>query len=74
LGEWSENCFFALKALFRGGGVQWVGGGAGGLWEVFWTAHGRGTQSTAALKVKVVMATLPGTANDTLGHHLGNKT
>lgn len=74
LGEWSENSFFALKALFRGGGVQWVDGGAGCLWEMFWTAHGRGwTQSTAALKMKIFMATLSGTANDALCHHLHNK-
>lgn len=73
LGEWSENSFFALKALFRGRGVQWVGGGAGCLWEVFWTAHGRRrTQRATALKVEILMATLPGTANDALGHHLCN--
>lgn len=75
LREWSKNSFFALKDLFRGGGVQWVGGAARCLWEVFWTAHGRGrTQSTAALKVKILVATLPRTANDALGHHLCNKT
>lgn len=39
---WSKNGFFALKALFRGGGGPGVRGGAGCLWEAaFWTAHGR---------------------------------
>lgn len=74
LGERSENSFFALKALFRGGCVPWVSGGAGCLWEAFWTAHGRGqTQSTAALKMKILLPMFPGTAHHALSHHLFNK-
>lgn len=73
LGEWSENSFFALKALFRGGGVLRVSGGAGCLWEAFWTAHGGGrTQSTAALKMEILLPMLPGTAHHALSHHLYN--
>lgn len=71
LGERSENSFFALKALFRGGCVLWVSGGAGCLWEAFWTAHGGGqTQSTAALEMKILLSMLPGTARHALSHHL----
>lgn len=71
LGQWSENSFSALKALFRR--TLWVNRGAGSLWEMFRAANGwgrGGTQSTAALEVKILVSTLSGTANDMLSHHL----
>lgn len=71
--EWSENGFSALEALFRGRGALWVSWRAGFLWVMFWAAHRwrrGGTQSTAALKMYVLVVPFPWTANDALGHHL----